>query len=221
MATTLRVQATWHSASLMPEDGSTNVWHFRTVNSDPEGDRTAIIGGLASFYSQIAPLTTENTLGDVVTLKFYDLQDDPPRSLLEEHHILDLSTGTGDGIPTECAITMSFEGALISGTSRARRRGRVYLGPFNTGVTTTITGFVRVSIAAMEVIRDAAQDLVESGFPNYVWAVFSPTAAGAQPWSDLAIEQATTNVDHGWIDDAFDTQRRRGTQPDTRVTFAV
>jgi hypothetical protein len=49
--------------------------------------------------------------------------------------------------------------------------------------------------------------------------VFSPTIAGTPPWSEATLGLASINVDHGWIDNAFDTQRRRGIRPDTRTEF--
>jgi hypothetical protein len=53
------------------------------------------------------------------------------------------------------------------------------------------------------------------------WAVFSPTQAGTKPWTDGAIAAATTVVEEGYIDNALDTQRRRGTLPSDRTTFGL
>lgn len=219
MATTLRVVASHASTSGLPEDACINVWHFRCVNTDPEGDRQAIVAGLDTFYNSLADLFTSNTMTGTLTFKFYDLQDDPPRTPIQTTVMDPMTLPGGDGLPTECSIVLSIEGAPLSGTIRARRRGRLFLGPFNTGVTTTVTGYVYVSPSTIGTILDAANELAISGFPNYVWAVFSPTTAGAEPWSDLAIEDATTNVAGGWVDNAFDTQRRRGTLASTRSTF--
>jgi hypothetical protein len=89
-------------------------------------------------------------------------------------------------------------------------------------VTTTITGFVQVTSAARSVIQTAAVDNFGTMNPLYAqWAVFSPTQAGAKPWSDAAILAATTVVEEGFIDNALDTQRRRGTLPSDRTVFGI
>jgi len=219
LATTSRIQVRLQSTSLIPENDSMNVWHFRTPTSTPADVISNITNALNTFYASIADIYNVNTLTGLVTYKAYDLVDSTPRTPYAEGTIGTFTFSDADALPTECAITMSFEGELSSGTNRARRRGRLYLGPLDIGPASTTDGFVRVGITSAELIRDAANELLAGQDATYTWSVFSPTAAGAQPWSAGSIAAATTAVHHGWIDDAFDTQRRRGTQANFRYVI--
>lgn len=222
MATTIRAQVTLESKSLLPEDGSINVWHFRTLTDDPAVSIAEINPALDTFYTSIESIYCANTITGNWSVKYYDLSDAEPRTPIDIASFTSITPTTGDGLPTECAIAMSFEGALTSGTIRRRRAGRLFLGPLSNGVTTTVTGYVQVSSVAKGVISDAALEIATSAELDFtVWSVFSPTAAGAKPWSSGAIAAATTDVDHGWIDNAFDTQRRRGTKASDRATWSI
>lgn len=216
MATTSRIQVRLQSTSLIPENDAMNVWHFRTPTSTPADVISNITNALNTFYASIADIYNVNTLTGLVTYKAYDLADATPRSPYAEGTLGTFTFSDADALPTEVAITMSFEGALDSGLNRARRRGRLYLGPLDIGPASTTDGFVRVGITSAELIQAAANELIAGQDATYTWSVFSPTTAGAQPWSPSAIASATVAVDHGWIDDAFDTQRRRGTAANFR-----
>lgn len=120
------------------------------------------------------------------------------------------------GCPTEVAAVLSFHANLTgvleeSGATRprARRRGRVYIGPLT--ITNSILGtappyLLDPTLTAS--LREAAvklkDDAVNAGTP---WAVWSRADATLRP------------VLAGWTDNAPDTQRRRGPAPTTRVTW--
>jgi len=219
MATLLRVQASHSSTSTLPEDACVNVWHWWCLAEDPADAFDDIHAGLDSFYANLATWQTINTMTDEIHYKYYDLSDPEPRSVIEERDSTGLTLGEGDGLPTEVSVCMSFGGAPGSGLNPRRRNGRVYLGPFGTGITTTITGYVNVSSAFFADMVPAAEALIAAGGVTAVWAVFSPTTAGAPPWDEATLEGATTWVTQGYFDNAFDTQRRRGTKASFRSTF--
>jgi hypothetical protein len=221
MATVLRVPVTNKAASLLPEDDAINVWHFWTEASDPTDAIGDINTMLSTFYGSIADIYCINTMLGNLFWDFYDLSDTPPRTVIGSGSATALPYTEGDGLPSECAVCMSFEGELSSGVNRARRRGRLYLGPLSNGTSSTVTGYVRVSNPTIDLIQAAAEELLDFDSIVATWCVFSPTAAGAAPWDEATLEAAKTLVNHGWIDNAFDTQRRRGTLPSGRVAFAI
>jgi hypothetical protein len=219
MTTTVRVIASQTAVSGLPEDDAVNVWHFTSLGTDLLSNCAAIHTALDTFYGSISELYCTNTMTGDFSYKYYDLVDTVPRSVIYTNTSTGLDTTAGDGLPSECAVCLSFEGELGSGLNRARRRGRLYIGPLSNAVASTVTGYVVVASPAVGTIIDAAEVMRASGGLDFVWSVFSPTAAGAQPWSSGALLAATTYVDHGWVDNAFDTQRRRGTAPQARGTF--
>lgn len=220
MSTTLRVQCSLVSASGVPEDDAVNVWHFRSDATLPTDDATEIQTALESFYNGVGALYNENTITGEVNLKFFDLQDASPRAPIQigSFTIGDLSDA--DALPTECAIVMSFAGVAESGVNLRRRRGRIYLGPLDIGPSSTISGRVIVGAPSVGQIVSAADALLGAG-TTWDWAVFSPTTAGALPWDATDISNGTFDVVSGWVDNAFDTQRRRGTEATSRSFFSA
>ena len=114
-------------------------------------------------------------------------------------------------LPAEVAVCASFRASYAglaeeSGSTRprARRRGRVYLGPVMTNILGVTAGethvgasFPTVVVAAMEALRT---DTATS------WGVWSRADA------------ATSPVVAEWCDDAFDTIRKRGPKATTRIS---
>lgn len=92
-----------------------------------------------------------------------------------------------------------------------RGRGRVYLGPFGTLANDSSSG--RPSSTMRTAIRNAAQVLLDasSTSPGIDWVVMTQAAGPA----------TSTPVHDGWIDDAWDTQRRRGIAPSLRSVYTL
>lgn len=93
---------------------------------------------------------------------------------------------------------------------RARRRGRVYVGPL-TRNSLLIAGnnVPRPSVSCIEDLLDAAERLADPVVLNSTWGVWSR--------ADAIVRE----IVEASVDDAFDTQRRRGEPPTTRTTRAV
>jgi hypothetical protein len=220
VGTIIRVQASHRSVSGIPADANVNVWHWIAPASDREDAADHIISRMSTFYNDIEEIFCANTASGLIDYKFYDLVDAEPRVPFRTVNASAITPTEGDGIPTECAICMSFGGEATSGLPQRRRTGRLYLGMLSTGVTTTITGFVQVAAPTRSLIGGAAHDLLNDQNPLIAaWGVFSPTTAGAKPWDLSHLVAATTAVTEGYIDNALDTQRRRGTLPSDRTTF--
>jgi hypothetical protein len=121
---------------------------------------------------------------------------------------------TAAGLPSEVAMCLSFHAALAgapveSGATRprSRRQGRVFLGPLSTAVMNEEAGMGETRPRA--VIRQEFAD-----------AAAAMTVATGNDWSVWSRADGTVReVVGGWIDNAFDTQRRRGLAPTSRITF--
>lgn len=124
---------------------------------------------------------------------------------------LDAATGSTWPLPLEVAVCVSFTGETSSqpGVPVASRRGRVYIGPLQSNaIDTSVDGFPNPSSGIMTALAGAASRLAALGGPgDGWWSVFSRTR-----W-------AWTPVESGWIDNEFDTQRRRDLDATTRTLW--
>jgi hypothetical protein len=195
----------------LPKDQYVNTWHF--YQGDPDGhDFDNVRDMLKDFYSVApagSPLRTHMPaagLQTTVSVKAYDMDDEKPRAPAYESSWGPETWGAGTVLPQEVAYCFSFQAGRESGEIQSRRRNRVYLGPFRSTVTDTngrpSSAFMTDVLNAGKRLHDAAAAAV-----YWSWKVYSPT------------NNEIYDVDHLWVDDAWDTQRRRGMQPTARVQF--
>lgn len=206
----VRVQAVLDRVTALPQDAVVNTWHFLTTTSPPSNDtREAIFTALVNFYGAIDGPVLSTLLANTARLKMYDIADPKPRAVIDERDFT-LTTTTG-ALPAEVAVVMSFQATKASGENQRRRRGRVFLGPINTGVVATLTGRTAVVLTARNAIVSAGLGLLtaSNAAADWEWAVYSPT------------DGAAVAVNNGWCDDAFDTIRSRGEKPQTRSVFVT
>lgn len=211
------VQVRFRSASGIPADDIVNTWSFVGAGASDAANALEATQRLDAFYSDVqaggnAVITyyPEDVLSGIVEMKVYDITDPEPRAPIFEGSV-DHSTelGTGNAIPEEVAVCLSFAADPVSGQPMRRRRGRVYLGPFTTSSldVDATTGRPIPNPNMVTTIALAAEGLLAANDAGMSWAVWS-RAAGAL--------YAVTN---GWIDNAFDTQRRRGADATARTIF--
>jgi hypothetical protein len=214
------MQVTIHGASLFPEDDVVNTWHFFT--NDPTGPDVAAEAfwfDLQTFYGALQPFYSSQTVVPGFDAAAYDLSLPKPASPVWE------GTTTGhvqndDAAPRELAMCFSYHSLYEPGQPNARRRGRVYLGPFCQENLVARGGDVRLSDALTIKCRAAGLALATAAHDSalYKWVVYSPT-------DDLADgtrgNQPPREVIAGWVDNAVDIQRRRGTVADLRRAFEV
>jgi len=214
MPTVLRTQITLPTSSGLPADYIMNTWHCLSVDIDPVDDATGFVDDLFDFYLAIDNLMSGRLSGDIIA-DVYDLSDAQPRTPIFTQDA-NLSLGTGDGLPNEVAICLSYRGALASGVNPARHRGRIFLGPWDVSVVDQGTGDTIVDVSVRNAIASAANNLMGSttsaGWP---WAVYSPTTQQG----GASLVNSAFQVQAGWVDDAFDTVRSRGGQATTRTPF--
>jgi hypothetical protein len=224
----LSCQVVMQGESNLSKDQYVNTWHFS--NGDiPLGEPTPAahdaIRRLADFYcgegdTGAVGRYLSGGINRTVTVKVYRLGDPKPRPIVDSA-TFDLPTAnSANSLPAEVACCLSY----YSGRNIVSSRGRVFLGPFTTSAAST--GHVpRPDAGFKQVIKEAAgrliaKTLVGAGtvianelvpgladiiIPDMVWALWSPT------------HNVAKEVTSGWIDDAFDTQRRRGALPTSRI----
>jgi len=223
MATTIRVQATLTNDTGVPRDVAVNTWHFTTTESGESGIATDVgfmHAALESFYNSIEGLLSDGLSG-ATHFKSYNLVDAEPRVAILESTGSITPGASGQPLPGECAIALSYHAAGGSGVNVRRRRGRIFLGPLDISCLAIRTGDAAVLDTARGTIADAANTIfTDLALSNAAWCVFSPTTAGAQPWSSGALAAASFEVIGGYIDDGFDTIKSRGVDPFDRTTFS-
>lgn len=109
---------------------------------------------------------------------------------------------------TEAAIDQGAP-AVHSGLDhmRARRRGRVYIGPLNeAAMTLNVTTENRPVAALLTVLSEASKQLRDDAVTD--WGVWSRR------------DGAVVSVVSGFIDNAFDTIRKRGQGPTARTVWS-
>lgn len=108
-------------------------------------------------------------------------------------------------MPREVAICLSYAAVDDPAKSTSRRRGRIYLGPLPQSVAAD-----RPGAALLNDILVFGQSLASIGTAgNTTWKLYSRTDA------------VTAKIESIWVDDAWDTQRRRGLAPTARTVQDV
>lgn len=227
MAVALQAKVTLKSLSGIPADNVVNTFAFYKGTSIDSTERSAIATAIADFYRSPGPSRT-NCVADwlgwqlsrgaqACEIDIYEAVTGGMGSPLSSHTFTLNGDLSDSNLPAECAVTLSFH-ADLSGVAeeagatrpKARRRGRIYLGPLtNAAVTNDSNHVPYVNATLMADVAAAAEQLIDdSAAAGVPWAVWSRTDNLLRP------------VVGGWVDDAFDTIRSRGHSPTTRVTFS-
>jgi len=201
----IRCQVILHTADAVPENYISNSWAFNGIALGT--DDTAMVTLMKDFYDDLTASTLSSTIAqNGHDVKLSQLPGAVPNYPYFEGTFNLAAAPSGTPLPTECAIALSFQGTRDAGQPQARRRGRVFLGPWSTTANTA----GRPAAAVLTSIANAATTLKASA------AIISDTD-GWCVWS--VADQAMVAVDNGWIDNAWDTQRRRGLVYTSRTTF--
>lgn len=204
----MRIMHTLQGFSGLPEDRFVNTFYALGAVTVDATSGAAIKDALVSFYgdASLGQYMSQSAAGIGRTVKIYDMADAKPR--VPKYEFTDTAIPWGNlganYLPNEVAMCMSFEAVQVSGLPQARRRGRVYLGPFsvNALAPADATQQSRPKLALRASIKTWAATMAAAWqSAGYNWAVYSPTANDAH------------EVVRVWADDAWDTQRRRGVSP--------
>jgi hypothetical protein len=192
------------------QNTSNSIYFLGAVGSSTAQDLTEALLRLTQAYqgwdNTIYP---SSIVGTTATVTTYDMADAEPRTPLDIS-TFGIAPAAGTAHPSDVSICLSYRADYPSGANRARRRGRIYLGPLLAATGTNVAGQgLRVSATAIAAIQAGAEDLNTVGVTPITWAMWSQTDGVARP-----IVEAS-------IDNQFDTRRSRDNQASTRTTFAV
>lgn len=201
----------------LPQDVVVNTFHFLTGASPANAaEMTEIVTNVIAFYNSdfgtpgdpVSEYICEKVsrVADACTVELFDIDDPEPRQAVDSQTFTLGPVAVTGTLPYEVALCASFEAAPVSGIPQARRRGRVFIGPLNGAADNSTNG--RPETAFMQALIDAMSGMwaLQSG-SSVTWCVYS--RAG----------DAMAAVTNGWVDNAWDTQRRRGDDASTRLTW--
>lgn len=210
-----RVQAVFQGRTLLPEDRFINTFHFSVIGPGTPEWRAACAEGVEAFYNQtLNAVTMAEFLSPFIRRQWetrsYDL-DLPEGEREPTIQPWTLAAGPTVGYPEEVAICVTLEGAP---PVTPRRRGRIYIGPL-----ANIPSVYDHENNALPVRPDFVG--AASVGQQLVSRAFALAADDTLGWSIRSITPSENfvRIEGGYVDNAFDTQRRRGPDPSARVTF--
>lgn len=209
----IRAQVAFQGLSGLPEDQYVNSFVFNRVGS---GEPTEALYGLIAdalrdFYAQphfggsaLQGFMAAHSV-DQVPINFYWLGQAPPRTPTTLLRTIATSGSGGVALPSEVALCASFYSVL----NVPRNRGRIYLGPLSVNaVGSAAPNVARPATTLINSLAQSAKWLAQQGGTDFSWAVLSKADGVAKGITD------------GWVDNAFDTQRRRGEEATSRQVWS-
>lgn len=191
-----------------PKDVYTNTFYFRNDTDFGTSQDIAedIRADLEEFYT-VAPVgvltpvsvsSRFSTLmaGPEAEVRVYDLGQPAPRYPIVK--TFPLVGGTSTALPAEVSACLSY----VAAENQPRSRGRIYLGPLGTNALAASSGATEVAEVWRRSVLASAKRLMDK--PQYVWCLWSPTSLQMK------------HITGAWMDNAFDTQRRRGEESSVR-----
>lgn len=236
----VKVQAQFPRLSGLPEDEIVNVWHFSCPLVSALSDTLAdsIEQRLDDFYNAVngtATFSISSKMGEnldrtanAVVLSMYEQDEadlgDPWGSPVQTRNFTLDAAEAGEPLPPEVAICLSYHGDLTDVPETAvnptpppaiirpaaRRRGRLYLGPFQDGANQedAATKESQPQTATVTAITQSAIALMGANSADIIWVVYSETS--------LELHE----IVGGYVDNAWDIQRRRGNEATARTSWS-
>lgn len=211
-----RAQVTVPRDTLISADNAVMTWHFRTNEVGSRVDEAEdIVSTLKTFYN-VVDVYFSSYNGTQWDYTVYDLEDAPQRVPVYQE-FFSHTMGTA-GYPAEVAMCLTMQALPASGLNQRRRRGRVYLGPLSTTTGAASDGEMRPDPAVRTIIANAAADML----PSVVGAGSGSTlelCVFSRATFDVSSQliDAFVPVEQVYVDNAFDTQRRRGVAATART----
>lgn len=192
--TLYRAQVSAAADSTLPRDRVVNTLYFddHGVTTDPDGLATDLAEVFNTGWYTRAP--------HEIDVRFYDLADAEPRPI-KGRHIANAGAAPASQLPREVALCLSYYG----GRNLPRQRGRIYL--FVPGHTSGLA--VRPGATIRADALALASAFAGLGGLDVDWVVHS------------TLGDPSRNVDHAWVDDEWDTVRKRGLRATTRDAATV
>lgn len=218
LANALEAQVILAGLTGFSRDNVVNTFHFdRSGSSVPLATTLPLVrDALIAFYNGVPVGGGANPLANWLsvlldrganksTIKIYDLSTTAPRVPTVYTFTLGAAASGDTGLPTEVAMCLSMKTADLT----KRGRGRVYIGPLVSGAINLDPPNIHPNGGLLNSMRYAGRDLRDAANPS----------AGMPK---LSVYSRLSNTMHEvtsfWVDNEFDTQRRRGHRATLRVT---
>lgn len=218
------------STTGLPEDNVVNTYHFQQTagpsapTSEELDEITARLmrvymepgqAGATAVGALLAPTISRNPSD--AEIRVYDLAQLHPRPIARSVKFTIPGAIGGASLPQEVALVCSF----YADRNVARHRGRLYFGPWSTDAnsgtqgrptTTTLTA-VRTSLARLRT------ENTQVALAKWCVLGLKPSAPRGSNIDRGTDDHTLRPVTAGWIDDAWDTQRRRGLKATSRTLW--
>lgn len=212
MANGYVVQMTLPAVTGLPRDAIVNTFALTsgvtvpaTLAADIEQFWNEPISGLpsVSLSNYIAGSVSRV---DEVEIVAYDLTEAEPRTPIPVDGFL-LESGTSFALPQEVSLCTSIAAAAAAGSPPARRRGRMYIGPLVTDALEDGATPARPAGTLVDLLAQSTERLCIALDGRFgVWS---------------RADDVVRAVVRGWVDDEFDTQRRRGWESTYRELWSI
>lgn len=206
-----RVLAVMQHKSALPQDRFINSWCFRNDDLAASVETVAEKHGriLDAFYNGVhgtSPKLASYFPNDIVAMEFrtYDLGEAPPRTPHVVQSVDFVPTSSASQFPYEVALCLS----LVATRNLKRQRGRLYLGPFGGFPSDEAGDYPVPTVAIRTSLIDAALNVLNTT-EDSTWCFLSQADAAAKV------------ITGGWVDNAWDTVRRRGPDPTSRTQWGT
>nr|CRY96720.1 hypothetical protein [uncultured prokaryote] len=180
-------------------------------NANDDGKELQITNAIVAFYQAIDAQMSNNALAENGHLiKVYDQADPEPRGPLLETTFSMTGLSGDTALPAEVALVASFQADPQSGVPQARRRGRIYVSGWGAATNAPDGRPKQTLITALNnAIASLQTDIfaIGTGTDLVLWGVYSRTS------------DSFAKITNGWVDNSWDTQRRRGISPTARTTW--
>lgn len=201
MATTYKFTVQMPVTDTLPRNRISNTVHMQhTLGSLLDTDLEAICDDLVGMYN-----TRYNNAGKEIVCKAYDVDAKPnyPRAV----STINAGLPWVANHPREVALCLSFAG---SNRGNRSERGRIYLMPSlaiaGAGAVDTVRPSTQAQNWALDFYDVANESFPDIGGVDWQFGIYSPTY------------NKFTTAAQAWVNDEWDTQRRRGLRETTRVT---
>lgn len=230
-----KTQVELQPVSALPEDVVINTWHWATSGVADEATAAhAMNGVLAAAYTRADPVLVDS-FGSYISpsisrtnlpkLRTYEIAVETGEAISEPYEDTFASfpaSNNATPLPREVSLCLSYHANLVGvaeevadagdpGVARdrpaSRRRGRLYLGPFNANTNAGPTD-ARPGNGVQEVSLEMARYLFSNPAPmaanGITWVIYSRQNGEVYP------------VTGAWVDNEWDIQRRRGLKRTSR-----
>lgn len=182
-----------NSTTPLARDQCVNTFYLRQTGVPLGTDWDDLCADAAELWATYRGYPNSENL---VTVTAYDMADAKPRipKSVRTHAI----AGIAGGGPREVAACLSY----YAGVNRPRKRGRMYIGPWQQSVMSQTFGDGS-SLAAL------ANGIANLGGIDVDWVQHSQ------------VDNTFNTVTDWWVDNEWDTMRSRGLKATTRLTGTV